>query len=312
MTPMYDYDNSTGVTPEDAPAADPSSMDSALNFAVWPGHFETLGIRLVRGRTFEAEDLELEVPPIVIDAGLAETYWPEQDPIGKRVRVGGDKYAFRNVIGVVEPVRHGERGQSSLPQLYNPINLPMLDGLARFGMPLSLLVRTQGELTELERLLRQEVTNIDASQPLFHVKPLVEVVDAAFDRDRAVFALLAGFAGFAVVLAAVGLYGVITYSVSRRTKEIGVRLAVGATPKMVVRLIVSDALRLAFLGLWVGIVGAALASHGLTATLYGIKPVDATVYAATSALLLAVAWLASFVPARRAAAIDPVAALRRE
>ena len=312
MTPMWDHTNTARVHAEDHPAADKTEMDMMLHFVVAEGYFDVLGAQLLQGRTFTTDDMQDGHLVVVVDRSMAEAYWPDEDPIGKRISWGsGPDGTWREVIGVVETMQHYELDRGSTFEGFSPMTPKTRQGLAQFGMTMSILVRADGALEPVADAVRETVLDIDPDQPVFAAKPLTDIVAAKRLRHVVLAGLLGTFAALALILSAVGLYGVTSYTVGRRTRELGIRIALGATPRDVVRLIVGQSSRLALVGAGIGIVLAVLVGLAARGLVYGVSTLDPVTYVATAAVLLTVASVAAYLPARRATKIDPTTALRR-
>ncbi len=275
-----------------------------------PGYFSALRIPLLRGRSFAESDSADAPPVVVIDERTARMYWPGEDPVGKRVSFDNlpntDKPRWREVIGVVGGVKHASAVEE---ETKGTVYLPMQQEPAR---SMAFTVRTQGDPLPLARAVREQVLAVDSLQAVYNFRSMEQLLDEFVAQPRFNMVLLGIFAGLALVLAAVGIYGVISYSVTQRTHEIGVRMALGAQRADVVRLILSHGLRLALVGLAIGIAGALASTRALSRMLFGVSTTDPVTFAGLSLLLIAVAAVASYVPARRAMRVDPMVALRYE
>ncbi len=279
---------------------------------VLPGYLEAMGIRLVAGRTLEPADNRQGVLDVaVIDERLAQRLWPNGEAVGKELRI--ERFSFESfglervplqVVGVVENVRAQSLAAEGRETVYYPY---------RFfpWFPLSFTVQATGPLGLVDPI-RREVATVDPDIPLSDIRVMDTYVDEALSQTRFALTLIGVFAGLALVLASVGLYGVIAYSVRQRTREIGVRIAFGASDGAVVRLVVSHGVLLALGGLGVGLVGAFVATRLVSSLFYGVTAADPITFVAVSFLLVGVAVVASWLPARRATRIDPVVALRDE
>jgi predicted permease len=267
---------------------------------VGPRYFETMGIPLEAGRDFTAQDgPEAERVAIVNDA-FVRRYWPEVEPLGRRIRAGG---RWLKVVGVIRSIRQHSLGEAPYPFLYWP--------LLQDWRPAAVLhVRASAEPAVLFADLRHEVQRLDANLPLFDLKPMSEHFRIAVFTQRMSGTLLALFGLLALALAAVGIYGVMAYSVSLRTHEIGLRMALGAQAQDVLRLVVGQGLRLTLLGVAIGLAGALGVTRLVRGQLLGVSPTDPATFVAVALLLGAVALLASYLPAQRAARLDPLVALR--
>jgi putative ABC transport system permease protein len=287
------------------PPAKPADTPSANYRSVSPGYFQTLGIPLLAGRLLNERDTESSPMVAIVDQAFARRHFPDENPIGKGIDIGNGTDGFYEVVGVVGDVRHDSLDRTPSPTMYAPFRTDV------FGS-MWLLVRTSGDPQGYAGMVRQTLREIDGSLPAFSILPLSEVVSDTVAQRRFSMLLLSLFAFLALFLAAVGLYGVVGYSVSQRTQEIGVRIAIGAQPGQVLRLVIGGGLKLALIGVVLGI-GVALALASYVATLlFEVTPFDPVSYSMTAALLLAVSALASYVPARRAMSVDPLTALRQE
>jgi predicted permease len=286
-----------------------SPQPGAFRVTVTPGYAETLGLKLVEGRFYEEADLAPGRRMFVVDQSFARKFFPNGSAVGGRFVFGvrPDKpEEWPVIVGVVKDVPHnGVEDKSGNPFVYQ-----LLQGGRAGGF--TLFLRTDRPTADALSALRNSVRAIDPESPLFDVGVLQEAVDSSFDNRRAVMLLLAAFAGLAVFLAALGVYGVLAYDVSQRTREIGVRSAIGASRGQTASLILRQGLWKGGLGVVLGLLGAALLSRSMTTLLFNVRPTDPVVYAAVSFVLIGVALLASYLPARRAARIDPLVALRDE
>jgi len=287
------------------PPARPGEDDSARYRTVSPGYFETLRIPLLRGRAIDDGDGSAAPMVAVVDRAFADRHFPGQDPIGHGLDIGNGSDGLYSIVGVVGNVHHDGLDATPGPTMYVP------SAQDSFGT-MWMVVRGSGDPEALASAARAVVHGLDAGLPAARMGPLAEAVSDSVAQRRFSMLLLALFAAIALFLAAVGLYGVVAYTVTQRTREIGVRMAIGARRSDVLRLVVGGGLRLALLGVVVG-TGAALAlARLLESMLYEVTPFDPLSYLATAGVLLAVAAVACFVPAARAAGIDPLLALRQE
>ncbi len=287
-----------------------SPQPGAFHLVVTPGYLQTLGLTLLEGRFYEERDLAPNQHLFVVDQSFAKRFFPNRSAIGGRFTFGDRPQKDSDwpvIIGVVKDVPHnGVEEKSGNPFIYQ-----LLPPGARPG-GMTLFLRSDRPAADLVSALRAKVHEIDPGVFLFDTGPLDKVVSSSFDNRRAVMLLLAAFAGLALFLSALGIYGVLAYDVSQRTREIGVRGAIGASREQIIGLILKQGLWKAGLGVVIGLIVALVLSHYMTALLFGVKPTDPLVYVGVSAVLLIVALLASYLPARRAAAIDPLVALRDE
>ena len=267
-----------------------------------PGYFGTLHVHLLAGRTFDAGDDANAPKVMVINQTFADKYWPRGDAIGHQVNTGiGDA----TIIGVVQDVKQATIFGGPEPQFFRPY---AQDPWTRVVFA----VRAKGAVTPVAAAARRIVRSIDPTMPIFNLQTLQDVFDAATLTTRSLSRLLIAFAGIALLLAATGLYGLISFLVERRTRELGLRVALGAEPSRVARMVVLQACGLAAAGVVVGIGGATLAAKWLSAALYGVTARDASIYVVAVLILGAASLVASYGPARRASRADPMAALRSE
>jgi putative ABC transport system permease protein len=273
--------------------------------AVAGDYFTTMGIPLLRGRAFAARD-HADAPPVaVVNEELARRYFPGEDPIGKRVRYEWSDTLSVEIVGVVGSVREMGPREEPAPAIYRPY--------AQMPTPrVALVIRAAGDPLALAAAAAAAVREIDPAQPVAEVRTMEEVAAATVARPRLNLYLLGGFAAMALLLAALGLYGVVSYSVTQRSQEIGVRIALGARPGHVLRLVVREGMRLTVLGLLIGLGAALAATHVMESLLFGVSATDPLTLAGVSAFVAAVALLASYLPAFRATRLDPMAALRAE
>jgi len=277
------------------------------------GAFEALGERLVRGRTLAAGDTAEALPVAVVNETLARTYWPGQDPIGKRMRMGSaTTRPWMTVVGLVRDERHNGVTAAIKEKFFVPYaQFPRArEGDAARGM--TLVLRIAGEPMRLVNPIRAEVRALDPRLPVANVRLMTDVVDASMATPRLTGTLLTIFAGLALVLAAVGVAGVLAYLVSRRRREIGIRMALGASRANVLGLIVRRGVLYAGAGIAAGIAAALFLTRLMEGLLFGVAPRDPLTFVAVSAILLVIAVVASLIPALRAARVDPLEALRAE
>ena len=268
-------------------------------------YFKAMGIPLVRGRLFEHQQATDAQNKVIVNQGLARRHWPNEDAIGKRIKVNWDQNREDEIIGVVGDVRHAGLESEARSTIYWPF------ARNAYGS-MTLTVRTAADPGAVVNSIRSILREQDADLALADVKTMGEVVSRSVAQRRLMMVMLAIFAAAALLLAAVGIYGVIAYSVTQRTQEIGIRLALGAQRADVLRMIVGQAAALAFAGIAIGAAGAALLTRLMTEMLFGVKPFDPLTFVGVSAVLVGVALLASYLPGRRATRVDPVIALRAE
>jgi putative ABC transport system permease protein len=275
---------------------------------VTPGYLEALQVPLLRGRMLDPRDgADSGRKVALVNRRLAERLWAGVDPLGKRFSVNAppDRPDWREVVGVVGDMRHGPLEAPARIAMYEP-HTQAADGT------LSLVVRTRGDPLQLGPRVREAVRGLDPTIPVYQVRSMAQHLGDSLGARRFHVFLIGAFSGLAVALAGVGLYGVISYAVAQRNGEIGVRMALGAEQSQVARMVIGQGLRLALIGIAVGTAGALAASRAIAGLLYGVTPADPTSFIATAMLLVLVAVAASWIPARRAARIDPLSALRDE
>ncbi|MBZ5586272.1 MAG: ABC transporter permease, partial [Acidobacteriia bacterium] len=298
------------------------------NHGVTPDYFRAMGIPLLKGRGFTPEDLqhsmELDarrreayekgvrygpdetnamIYPAVINAAMVRAFWPNENPVGQMFSPGSNNGPWRQVIGVVADVRQRGLTQKPQPEAYDPL----------YGSPsLFLVLHTSVAPSSLTSAVRRAVCRIDSSLPLFRVRTIEDVVDDNSRGQRFLSALVGSFAALAALLAAIGIYGVLSYVVTQRTREIGIRISLGASRGRVLAGVLRDGMSLAAIGFAVGIAGAFAAGRIIASLLHEVKPRDPAIFIGTAALLAAVTLLACYIPARRAARLDPMKSLRYE
>jgi predicted permease len=278
---------------------------------VGPGFLEALRIPLVRGRRFTEKDRAGAAGVVIVNQTFARRFWPGQDPLGRRLSVSGEEGPYLEVVGVTRDGKYNTLGEEPLPFFYLPL-LQHHDSVRRAVEPASLVVRTTGDPRSAAPAVRQAVQALDPRVPVQGARLLVEHLGVSLLPSRVAGWMLGLFGLLGLALASLGLYGVVSQAVSRRHREIGVRIALGADRREVMRLIVGEGMTLVGIGLGVGLVLSLAATRLLTSLLYGLSPTDPLTFLGVCLLLAAVAFLASYVPARRATRIDPIAALRYE
>jgi predicted permease len=289
--------------------ADPATAPTVGRHYVSADYFEMLGIPVRAGRALSDRDRAGAPPVTVVNEEAARRFWPGEDPVGKRVWFGSstgftDPARPVEVVGVVGNVKYGEADDPVMPDFYT--------SYLQFTYPDTMMIVKGRQPLSLVPSLRSAIASIDPGLPIYDVRTLDERIDASLSRPRFNMALLAAFAAAALLLAAIGVYGVMAYSVSSRLHEIGVRLALGADATRVVRLVLSDGARLAGAGAVLGLAAALAATRLMRNLLYNVTPTDPAILAGVVLLTMLVALSAAFLPARRAGAVDPVIALRQE
>jgi putative ABC transport system permease protein len=274
---------------------------------VSPGFFQSMGMPLLRGRDFSEADLNDSPPVAVVDETLARLYWPDGDAIGKRIRYGwntGDG-AWMTIIAVVPGVKDSSLTQTLEPHFYLPYS-------QQPSTSMYLTVRTDGEAASAASAITSKIKELDSDLPVYSVRTMTEIVGRTLNSDRLTNMLLTAFSILAATLAAVGIYGVMSIYVSSRTTEFGIRLALGAQPRDLLRYVLRQGLTLTAVGVVAGIAGALALTRAITNLLFEVSATDPIVYAGVAILLAAVALAACYLPARRSARVDPLIALRYE
>jgi predicted permease len=276
---------------------------------VTPEYFDLLGMTVLRGRLFGESDNEKAPQVTVINETFARTYWPNENPVGKRLKLPtpGDRssLSWTTVVGVLADARTESLADSSVPQMY-------LSLYQRTAKDLAIFVRGQMDPAAIPVELREQVQSVNPELPVFGAQTLNEMVSASLSERRFSMEMVGLFALTALLLAGLGIYGVISYTVSERTHEIGIRLALGAQSRNILRMVLRQGLGLAIAGAAVGLVCALVVSHLMAGLLYGVRPTDPLTFAGVALLLIGVALLACYIPARRAIRVDPMIALRYE
>ena len=280
---------------------------AAANSTTLPGYFGTLRIRMLQGRDFTPDDIEGQRPVVIVDERFANAMWPGESAIGRwlHIRRSGRDLASAEVIGVVSHVRAQTLRDDRQPQVYVPYHRYALHEMA-------VTIRTAGDPLLIGAAARREIEALGGQRPVYDIRLMRTYVEDAAAESRFLLMLLGSFGTVALLLAAVGLYGVISYSTGQRTREIGVRLALGAAPADILRLVIGDGVRCTGAGIAIGIVVSLVLTRSFERLLFGVKPSDPLTFATVTALLALVALLACWIPARRAARIDPALALQSE
>ena len=302
--PLARSRNQISFTIEGRPADSEHSPVAELA-AVSPGHFRVLEIPILSGRNFTDSDDDKALPVAIVDQTLARQYWPNENPIGKRVKSGPIQSTnpWLNIIGVVGDVKTDSLELQEAPHIYlSDFQAPAYNSV--------IYLRTAGDPGTLGDAIRPEVEAVDPNVPVYAVRTMEDVIARSMAERRFALQILGFFAGVALLLAAIGIYGVMAYTFSQRRHEIGIRMALGAQPRDILRMALSEGMTLVAVGLGSGLVGALILTRFLRSMLYAVSPNDPLTFVALPALLAAVALLACFVPARRATQVDPLVALR--
>ena len=275
--------------------------------SVTPDYFATMGIKILKGRPFETNDREASPLVAIVDEKLAREYWPNEEPIGKRLRLGGatSKAPWLTIVGVVSSVKNRRLDEDAKFYVYQPFS-------QWAPRETSIVVRTTIDPTSMTASVRSQVAALDAELPLFNITTVDDSVTRSVSTKRLSTGLLLAFAVTALLLAVIGIYGVISLNVSNRTNEFGIRLALGAQPRNVLRLVLAQGMRVTTIGVAVGIGAALLLTRLMETLLFGVTPTDPFTFIGVAGLLALSALLAAYIPARRATKVDPMVALRYE
>jgi putative ABC transport system permease protein len=290
------------------PELPPGQVPLSHVAAVSPGFFEVLGVPIVRGREFDRRDAVPNAAVVVINEAMARREFTDEDPIGQRMAFGpgpDGEPLWLEIVGVVGNIRQYGIDQPPVPTTF-------MVHTASLGQPLTILVRTAGDPSSAAGAIRSGLQAIDASIPIARLRPLEEVIGASLTQRRFNMTLLTVFAAIALVLALAGIYGTVAYAVAQRTQELGIRIALGATRREVLRLVIWDGFKPVLLGLAVGLAGAFALRTSLDRLVYGVSTSDPVTFIVLPLTLAVVALLASLVPALRATRVDPMIALRVE
>jgi putative ABC transport system permease protein len=271
---------------------------------VSPGYFPAMGIPLVRGRLFDERDIKGAAETVIVNENLAERFWPNQDPIGKRLE-RGDKEPWRTVVGVVRDTKEFSADDEPPISIYHPHE--------QFPIgTMFVVVRTSSAPAQISSAVTKEIQALDPELPAFEFKTMEQRLADSLARRRFSTFLLGVFAVVALMLAAIGIYGVMAYSVSQRTQEIGIRMALGAQPRLIASLVMRQSLLLLTFGTAIGLAGAFALTRVMSSLLYGVSATDLKTFVVPPLVLGSIALAASYFPARRAARVDPTVALRSE
>lgn len=303
--PLGKATNYTSFTIDGRPPLPPSEFLLSEHIGVFPDYFKTMRVDLRRGRDFTARDTKESAQVVIINEAMASQFWTGEDPIGKYIKIDYDQGVSREIIGVVNNIKNFGLDAPPKPEMY--VSQNQFPFQSTF-----MVVRGGGDPKNLIAPVTQAVAAIDKDQPIYNVKSMTEVLAASVARPRFTMLLMSCFAVVAVILAAIGLYGVMAYSVSLRTQEVGIRMALGSQRSGILKLIIGQGLKLTAIGVAIGLVGAFALTRVFQSLLFGISASDPLTFIAIALLLFGVALLASFVPARRAMRVDPMVALRYE
>ena len=306
--PLTNRGGSWGFIIEGRPAPGPGETADANTRVVTKDYFRTMGVALKAGRLFDDRDRENAPMVAVVNETMAREFWPGENPIGHRIKLGGfdSKRPWATIVGITADIHQRGIGISARPEMY--YSYAQQDVF----QPEFLAVKTSGDPAQLANTIRDQVWAVDKDQPVSDVMTMQAIVDEELSPKQMQAKLLGIFAGIALVLASLGIYAVLSYAVAQRTQEIGVRMALGAQRRDVLRMILGQGLALTFVGIAFGVAGALAVARVLSTLLYGTSATDPLTFAAVGATLSAVALVACYVPARRAMRVDPMVALRHE
>jgi len=317
--PLSGSDSTTGAFIEGRPMPRPGEKNEAHYRIASSEYFNAMGMRMLRGRAFEANESKRVT---VINESMARRYWPNEDAIGKRVALTTESLRFypdrapdfdptlgmREVVGIVADVKHAGLDSDHVPEMFVPFP-------QRPQREATLAVRTSsdvGDLNAISNLVKREIWNIEKDAPISNVNTMSALLSKSVARPRFNFVLLGLFAGLALLLASIGIYGVMSYTITQRTHEIGVRIALGANDRNVLALVMGQGLRITVVGVAIGLAGSFAATRLLSNLLFGVTATDPSTFVVTSVVLAAIAMLACYLPARRALRVDPISALKYE
>ena len=302
--PLSGRDSGSNFVIEGQPPLPYAQQPNGRYRVVSPGYFETMRIPLRAGRLIGNQDTEQAPRVLLVNSTLARQYWPNESAVGKRIALSGEKVS-REIVGVVGDVKHYALDGETRPEMYFPY-------LQEPASAMTVVLRTTGAPESLAGAARRTLAEIDKGQPIASIQTVEDVLSLSVAQPRLYSALLAIFSGVALLLAAVGIYGVMAFAVGQRTHEMGVRMALGARASAVQGMVLKEGLRLALGGVALGIAGAFALTRVLAKLLHGIAPTDPATFAGAALLLIAVAAAACYLPARRATRVDPMMALRNE
>ncbi len=300
--PLSGLANSLPITVEDR---NTQAGETALAefVGVSPDYFKVLETPLLEGRYLAENDVPASMPVAILDRTTARRYWPNQSALGKRVRLGGPQSPWLTVVGVVGDIRHDGMDVDGIPHVYLSI-------YQRNGKSLGMVLRSPADPTVLGTEITRQIQSVDPNMPVFGVRSMSDMIAGSLAQRRFSAQLMGAFAALALLLAAIGIYGVLAYSIGQRTREIGIRMALGAQRTEVIKMVLWQGMRLIFAGVAVGILAAVALSQVLSRLLHGVSATDPVVYTVVPLSLLVVAFLASYIPAHKATRIDPMIALR--
>jgi putative ABC transport system permease protein len=298
---------------EKRPPAPGRNSPRATYKVVGDRYFETMRIRLVEGRYFDHQDVETREPVVIINRAMAREHWPGESPIGRRIQRGGPKRPWSTIVGVVEDVKVSGPDAETPAEIYVPHSQFLLLPNSRLAMPsMTFVVRTASEPARYMSSLRAQIRALDKNALITNTEEMEEALSRVIAPRQLNASVVSAFAAVALGLAIIGVYGVISYTVAQRGQEFGIRMALGARRLELLLLVLRQAVQLASLGIIIGVAGALVLTRAMSAMLFEVQPTDPATLAAVIVIVLAVSLIASYVPARRAAAMDPLVVLRAE
>ncbi|MGB6875323.1 MAG: ABC transporter permease [Candidatus Acidiferrales bacterium] len=308
IVPMGGATNATRLRIPGRTKADPSDIPVANYSVASPGYFAAVGTPILRGRSFLESDTADSMPVTIISNTMAKKFWPGQDPLGKQVGPMSSLYPLATIVGIAADVKHISLREAPSPEMYVPYTQKVWVPL----LTMDAVLRTTQDPASISATARATVHSIDPDLPLADIEPLTDIVVDSMTGQRFAMLILGAFGAIALALAMIGMYGVISYGVAQRTQEIGIRIALGAQRRDVLQMVLGHGIRLAALGIGIGLAAAFGVTRLMGSFLYGVAATDPLTFVAVSLLLLAVALLACYIPARRAMRVDPMVALRYE
>ena len=308
VVPLGGATESTGIRIPGRPPARKGEIRFANFTIVSPGYFEAVGTPVLRGRPIGDSDTADSPPVALINRAMANKYWPHEDPIGKQVGPGSTRYPASAIVGIVADVKHLSLRDEPTPEMYVPYTQRPWPSM----LTMQVAMRVRGDAGSAVAAAREALRSLDPDLPVGKAATLESLVDSSMTQPRFSMLLVSAFGVLAVILASIGMYGVVSYSVTQRTREIGIRMALGAEHRDVFRMVIGQGAKLALAGIAIGIPLALFATRLLASQLYGVGSGDPMTFAVVAALLVSVALLACYIPARRAMRIQPTQALRHE
>jgi predicted permease len=306
--PMGGEGESTVIRMPDHPAASQKELPFANYTIISPGYLSSVGTPILRGRDFTEADTANSLPVAIVNVAMEKKYWPAEGALGKHVGPGSSRYPLMTIIGVVPDVKHVSLREETAPEIYVVYTQKQWPSMLNMRIAL----RTKVDPASMTASIREAIHSLDPDLPLAKVATLTTLVDDSLSQPRFAMLLLASFGVLALLLASIGMYGVISYSVMQRTQEIGIRMALGAERRSVFAMVLSHGARLAGLGIAIGLLTALSLTRVMASFLFGVQPTDPLTFAVVSLLLVGTALLACYLPARRATRVDPMIALRHE